>query len=86
MKIVEPVLTELYHASGDIGLPPFECEDLDQAFQDVMAFAHDIVLPFSERGLITWPEKNRKYLVRDAIKDYLREFERLKIERDKVIR
>ena len=86
MKIVEPVLTELYHASGDIGLPPFECDDLDQAFQGVMAFAHDIVLPFSERGLITWPEKNKKYLVRDAIKDYLREFERLKIERDKVIR
>ena len=86
MKIVEPVLTELYFASGDIGLPPVECEDLDQAFQGMMAFAHNIVLPFSERGLTMWSEKNRKYLVRDAIKGYLREFERLKFEREKVIR
>ena len=86
MKIIEPALTELYFASGDIGLPPVECEDLDQAFQGMMAFAHNIVLPFSERGLATWPEKNRKYLVRDAVKGYLRDFERLKFELEKVRR
>lgn len=86
MKIIEPALTELYFASGDIGLPPVECKDLDQAFQGMMAFAHNIVLPFSERGLATWPEKNRKNLVRDAIKGYLRDFERLKFELEKVRR
>jgi len=86
MKIVEPVLTELYLAAGDVGLPPVECGDLDQAFQGMMAFAHNIVLPFSERGLIMWPEKNRKYLVRDATEGYLREFERLKFKREMAIR
>jgi hypothetical protein len=86
MKIIEPALTELYFASGDIGLPPVECKDIDQAFQGMMAFAHNIVLPFSERGLATWPEKNRKYLVRDAVKGYLRDFERLKFELEKVRR
>jgi hypothetical protein len=86
MKIIEPALTELYFASGDIGLPPVECEDLDQAFQGMMAFAHNIVLPFSEKGLATWPPKNRKYLVRDAVKGYLRDFERLKFELEKVRR
>lgn len=86
IKIIEPALTELYFASGDIGLPPVECKDLDQAFQGMMAFAHNIVLPFSEKGLATWPEKNRKYLVREAIKGYQRDFERLKFEREKVIR
>lgn len=86
MNIIEPTLTKLYFASGDIGLPPVECKDLDQAFQGMMAFAHNIVLPFSQRGLATWPEKNRKYLVREAIKGYKRDFERLKFELDKVIR
>jgi len=86
MKIIEPTLTKIYFASGDIGLPPVECKDLDQAFQGMMAFAHNIVLPFSEGGLAMWPEKNRKYLVRDAIKGYLRDSERLKFELEKVRR
>jgi hypothetical protein len=86
MKIIEPTLTKLYFASGDIGLPPVECKDLDQAFQGMMAFAHNIVLPFSERGLSMWSKKNRKYLVREAIKGYLRDFERLKFELEKVKR
>jgi len=84
MKIAEPVLTKQYLASGDIGLPPVECRDLDQAFQDTMAFAHNIVLPFSERGLTTWSQENREYLVRDAIEGFLRGLDRLKIEREKV--
>lgn len=86
MKTIEPALTELYFASGEIGLPPVECKDLDQAFQGMMAFAHNIVLPFSEKGLATWPQKNRKYLVRDAVKGYLQDFERLKFELEKVRR
>lgn len=86
MKIIEPALTELYFASEDIGLHPVECKDIDQAFQGMMAFAHNIALPFSERGLAMWPEKSRKYLVRDAVKGYLRDFERLKFELEKVKR
>jgi len=86
MKRIEPDLTELYFASGNIGLPPVECNDLDQAFQGIMAFAHNIVLPFSKRGLSMWSGKNRKYLVRDAIRGYLRDFERLKFELEKVRR
>jgi hypothetical protein len=75
MMALEPELKRLYFASGDFGLPPVECKDLDDAFQGMMAFAHNMVLPFSERGLTTWPEENRNYLVRDAIKGYLREVE-----------
>jgi len=86
MKIIELTLTKLYFASGDIGLPPVECKDLDQAFQGMMTFAHNIILPFSERGLSMWSKKNRKYLVREAIKGYLRDFERLKFELEKVRR
>ena len=86
MKTIEPVLTELYLASGNIGLPPVECKDIDQAFQNMMTFAHNIVLPFSEWGLIIWPEKNRKYLVQEATKGYLRESERLEFEQEGLIR
>jgi hypothetical protein len=60
MKIIEPALTELYFASGDIGLPPFECKDLDQAFQGTMASAHEIVFPFSKKGAIYVAPKKQK--------------------------
>lgn len=53
MKIIEPKLAELYFASGDFGLPAVECAYLDKAFQGRMAFAHNIVLPFSDKCLIT---------------------------------
>jgi hypothetical protein len=85
MKTIEPILTEIYITSGNIGLPPIECESLDQVFQGLMAFAHNIVLPFSEKGLLTWPNKKGVPLVKTAIKGYLKEIDRFEFEREKVL-
>lgn len=84
MKALEPELTDLYSASGNIGLPPVECVDLDDAFQGMMVFAHNMVLPFSERGLKTWTEEKRISLVTYAIEGYRQDFEKAKIERKKI--
>jgi len=84
MSGLEPVVTRLYFQATDIGLPPLECQDLDTRFQGLVADAHNVVLPFSERGLRTWKEQNRRYLVRRAIEDYRRDKARLEFELEKI--
>lgn len=84
MKELEPKATSLYFKAGDLGLAPFECQDLAERFQSMMAIAHNIVLPFSERGLKTWESQNRIFLVNKAIKDYGKELLRLEFEFEKI--
>jgi hypothetical protein len=47
LKKLEVRLTKFEAEAGDIGLAPSECADLSQQFQNVMAIAHNIVLPCS---------------------------------------
>jgi Domain of unknown function (DUF4365) len=75
---------KLYRQATSIGLAPTECRDLNQRFQGVMAFAHNIVLPFSTRGLEIWNKTNRSFLVDQAINDYQKELLRLEFELEKI--
>lgn len=84
MKKLEVKLTELYIEAGDIGLAPSECADLSQQFQNLMAIAHNIVLPFSENGFKTWKKCERNRLISSSIKDYHKEFLKLEFELEKV--
>lgn len=85
MMEMEPDVTELYTRATGIGMPPFECLDLARRFQSVAAYAHNIFLPFSERGLETWPElPTKQYLIREAIEKYLDNRTRLDFELEKV--
>ncbi len=84
MMELEPIITELYLQAGNIGLPPLECQDLDQRFQSLMAQVHNIVLPFSDRGLKKWKENNRRFLVNKAIEDYRYNHVRLEFELEKI--
>ena len=84
MSKLEPQIKDLYFQSTSIGSAPTECSDLSQRFQCVMAVAHNIVLPFSEKGLKTWEGSNRNYLVDQAIKDYQKDLLRLEFELEKV--
>jgi len=84
MTKAELRVTELYIQVTDIGLAPLECEELSNCFQSIMAYAHNIVLPFSKKGLKTWMENNRRYLVRKAIEDYQKKLPCLKYELEKI--
>lgn len=84
MSQLERELTVLYDLARNVGLAPVECRDLSQKFQNVMALAHNIVLPFSERGLKTWGKSNRDYLVFSAIENYQKEIQRFEFEFEKV--
>lgn len=84
MHMLEPKIIELYRQSGDIGRAPTRYQTLSQAFQQMMATAHNVVLPFSERGLKTWPQRNRDYLVRSAVEHYLAEVEEVRRRRPSI--
>ncbi|MEM7773345.1 MAG: DUF4365 domain-containing protein [Cyanobacteria bacterium P01_A01_bin.37] len=84
MKKLEAKINGLYSDSGNVGLAPFECKDFDESFQSLIAFAHNIVLPFSDRGLKTWEAQNRMYLVNQAITNYSKELLRLGFEFEKI--
>ena len=80
MKKNERSMTNLYHEATEIELPPIECKDLDIVFQGMMACAHNVVLPFTDRGLETWADGNRKFLVREAIASYQQKLEFVEFE------
>ncbi|UXE61897.1 MAG: DUF4365 domain-containing protein [Woronichinia naegeliana WA131] len=84
MSKLEPQITDLYSQATCIGSAPTECRDLSQRFQCVMAVAHSIVLPFSEKGMEIWEGSNRNYLVDQAIKDYQKDLLRLEFELEKI--
>lgn len=84
MSEIEPKIERLYLQSTRIGSAPTECSDLSQRFRCVMTMAHNIVLPFSEKGLETWERSNRNYLVAQAIKDYQKDLLRLEFELEKI--
>ena len=71
MKKLQSTSSGLYLKGAEIGDAPLECNEFSKKFQSLIAIADNIVLPFSERGLETWAEKNRNFLVKDAISNYL---------------
>jgi hypothetical protein len=84
MSQLEPEIKKLYFQATRIGSAPTECSDLSQRFQCVMAMTHNIVLPFSAKGLEIWERSNRNYLVNQAIQDYQKDLLRLEFELEKI--
>jgi hypothetical protein len=64
---------------------PFECADLDVAFEALSADLFNVALPFSELGRSTWPElATRRALARQALDQFDRDLVRIRFEREKV--
>lgn len=84
MSNFEIELTKVYHDSSDLGVPPIECQDLGQQFQRFLSVAHNMVIPFSERGLKIWEKSNREFLLRQAVQDYQKELLKLEFELEKI--
>lgn len=43
-------INEIYNLGIDMGLPPYECKEMSDRFQSLLAHAHNIYLPFSGIG------------------------------------
>ena len=84
IKKIEPRITELYHQSSNIPMPPEDCKDYDQACQNIFATITNMFLCYDKRGLEIWSKKNRIYLTQDAIKRFHDEWERIELEENKI--
>jgi len=80
----EPRIAELYRQSGNIPKPPKECEDYDQACQNIFATIHDMFLYYTRNGLKTWDKKNRDLLMQKAIERFYENLKRIEIEKNKI--
>ncbi|MEG4288269.1 DUF4365 domain-containing protein [Microcoleus sp. C2C3] len=84
MSSFESQVTKLYFEATDIGSAPIECRDLSQQFQNLAAITHNLVLPFSDRGLKTWDKAARKYIVPMYLRDYHKELQKFDFELEKI--
>jgi hypothetical protein len=84
MQKMEPRVTELYLGSGNIPMPPEDCKDYYQACQNIFAIIHDMFIYYSERGLETWPKRNRDLLMQDDKKRFDEGMDKISIEESKI--
>lgn len=84
MQKIEPRVTELYLQSKNIPIPPEDCKDYYQACQNIFATIHNMFLYFSKRGLEMWPKRNRDWLMKDTIKRFYNDMERISFEESKI--
>jgi len=84
LQEIEPRVSSLYYLSGNIPIPPDDCNDYDQAAQNLFATIHNIFMYYSETGLKTWPKKNREWLMQNTIKRFSEDIQRIKFEEFKI--
>lgn len=84
MQRLCPEINSIYMQGGDLPLPPDDMKDYDQLAQSIFSLLDNICLYYSEKGLKTWPDENRRILVNMGIKDLHREIERLSFEKEKI--
>lgn len=81
---IEPRLTELYHQSGNIPMPPEDCKDYDKACQNIFTTICNMFLCYDKRGLEIWSKRNRDLLTQDTIKRFYDELKRIEFEESKI--
>lgn len=80
----EKEMDEIYHEANDMPFPPHDCKELDKLTQAYFAHSHNLFLYFSSKGLATWKEQNRIFLMKQDINQIQELSQRIMIERKKV--
>ncbi len=76
-------IDKVYFTGTDIGLSPYECKDVSTKFQSLIAYAHNVYLPFSSIGS-TMDEQQIVYNITSQSKYYLEALEEFNFEVSKV--
>lgn len=67
-----------------IPISPLECDAYGNACSNLFAVVGNMFLLYSLQGLEKWPQKNRDYLMQDAIKHFLEDEATVVFERKKI--
>lgn len=84
MQKLKPEINAFYDKAGNIPFPPPDCADYDEACQGLYATIADMFLYFSEKGLKTWDEKTRKWLMGDVRDRYIEDLKKVEYEEKKI--
>ena len=84
IRVLEGKANDFYHESGNLPFPPPDCKDFDDACQNLFATVHDLFLYYSERGLATWEQPNRDWLMLDTIKRFQDDIRQVEFEEKKI--
>jgi hypothetical protein len=63
----ESQINEVYKEANDMPFAPNDCKELDKLTQSYFAHSHNLFLYYSKKGLETWKEENRIYLMKQDI-------------------
>lgn len=84
MRQVSAEVNAISSDSGNLPFPPSDARDYDSRAQSLFGWLWNMDLYYSERGLETWPEKNRTSMMRSTVQDFRSDLDRLAFEREKL--
>lgn len=77
-------VNDLYQQSGNIPFPPEDCKDFDQSCQNLFTTIHDIYLYYSQKGIETWSQSKRDWLMLDKIQQFENDIKNVEFEKRKL--
>lgn len=87
MTQLEPQAHNVSALASQGNIPPIECKDADQTFQELAAYCHNAFLPFATWGKqVPRTLQQQLWLVRSAIQDYEKKRQAFQYEWEKVRR
>ncbi len=72
-------ITKWFFKQSDLPIPPKELHDWANMHTKLACTIHDFSLFYDRKNLKTWKSENRKWLLKNAIKQYETELEELKV-------
>ncbi|MBI9069844.1 MAG: toll/interleukin-1 receptor domain-containing protein [Salinivirgaceae bacterium] len=79
----EDEINEIYNEGNNMPFAPHDCKELDKLTQSYFAHSHNLFLYYSKKGLKTWKEENRIYLMKQSITHLSEVSDKIHIERIK---
>lgn len=74
----------IYGEANNMPFAPHDCKELDKLTQSFFAHSHNLFLYYSKKGLETWQEENRTFLMKQDIIQINDLNDKIRVERDKV--
>ncbi len=84
IQATESTATEIYDRAGNLPMPPDDTADYDEACQGLFGTIHDLFLYYSVKGIKTWPQDNRRWLMANTIKRFYEDLRRVDFEEEKL--
>ena len=84
VRAVSSKVDAIVEQAAHLGFPPQDVQDYQARAQSLFLHLSNMTLYYSERGVSTWPEKNRSGLMTSTAPDFLADLRRLEFEREKL--